>query len=108
MNKALAQTVLLGAGAVIGIAMLLGGTSATAQEGRRGGGAGPAAEPARGEGRGPAGRATFYSLNDPAPRDPVLKPVTAVPAPCSTTHVSIVRSWNSTDGSVMLRMFTLK
>ena len=79
MNKALVQTVLLGAGAVIGIAMLLGGTSATAQEGRRGGGAGPAAEGARGEGargegaRGAGARATFYSLNDPAPRDPVLK-----------------------------------
>jgi hypothetical protein len=73
MRKAFVQTLVLGAGAVLGIAMVIGGTSATAQEGRRGGGAGPAAEGARGEGRGPAGRATFYSLNDPAPRDPVLK-----------------------------------
>ena len=73
MRKALTQTVVLGAGALLGIAMMLGGTSATAQEGRRGGGPGPAAEAGRGEGRGPAGRATFYSLNDPAPRDPVLK-----------------------------------
>jgi hypothetical protein len=74
MNKALAQAIVLGAGAVLGVAILIdGGTSAAAQEGRRGGGPGPAAEGARGEGRGPAGRATFYSLNDPAPRDPVLK-----------------------------------
>jgi len=74
MNKVLAQTIVLGAGAVLGVAVLVGGgASAAAQEGRRGGAPGPAAEPARGEGRGPVGRATFYSLNDPVSRDPVLK-----------------------------------
>ena len=47
MKKALAQTIALGAGAVLAVAIIIsGGTSATAQEGRRGGGPGPAAEPA--------------------------------------------------------------
>jgi len=33
MRKALTQTVVLGAGAILGIAMMLGGTSATARRG---------------------------------------------------------------------------
>ena len=81
MKNAFAKTVVLGAGVALGLALIVGaGTSATAQQGR---GAGPGAEgrgaEGRGEaggerGRGPApGRATYYSLNDPVPRDPVLK-----------------------------------
>jgi hypothetical protein len=73
MKKAFAQTIILGAGVVLGVAIIVGGgTSATAQEGRRGGGPGPAAEGGREGGRGPA-RGPIYSLNDPVSRDPVLK-----------------------------------
>lgn len=68
MKKALAQTIVLGAGAVLGVAIMIGGPSATAQEGGRGGA--PAAE---GRGAPARGRATYYSLNDPVPQDPALK-----------------------------------
>lgn len=73
MKKALAQTVALGAGAVLGVAIIIGGgTSTAAQEGRRGGGPAPAAQGGREGGRGPA-RGPIYSLNDPVSRDIVLK-----------------------------------
>jgi hypothetical protein len=57
---------------MLGVAIIItAGSSATAQQGR---GAGPGAEAAQGErGRGPAPRPTYYSLNDPVPRDPALK-----------------------------------
>jgi hypothetical protein len=77
MKKAFAQSVVLGAGAVLGVAIMMSGAPIAAQQGRaggRGGEAGGRGGEAQGErGRGPAPRPTYYSLNDPAPQDPALK-----------------------------------
>ncbi len=76
MKRALRQSVVLCAGAMLGIALVMGGNATAQQQGKgaaRGAGAEgrPAAAGAPAE--GPARRPTYYTLNDPVPQDPALK-----------------------------------
>jgi hypothetical protein len=66
MRKSLAHSVVLRAAVMLGLAVV-GAASVSAQE--RTGAAAPAGERAAAPARPP----TYYSLNDPAPRDPALK-----------------------------------